>query len=402
MLPAAVRKSGRFLAALCAFFVPVVALAACGGGLPGNSVATIGNVNVTKSQFDHWLPILARQSQQSTGQAVIVPDPPKYTKCIAAARKAAAALPKGQAQPKLPEAQLRQQCVTTYQGLSATTLSFLIQSVWLEGEGKDMKVGVADKDVRQQYTQIIKQSYPNPADFQAFLKSSGMSIPDILFQIRSTTFRNKIQTKVMAGKDKVSDAQVAAFYKSHKTQFTQPEKRDLLLVLTKTKAKADAARAALSSGQSFKSVVKKFSIDQQTKPTGGLLANVAKGDEDKALDAAAFTAAKGKLTGPIKGQFGYYVFEVKKITKSTTQSLAEASASIRQQITGQAQSTAMTAFIKTYEKKWKGRTTCRKQFATENTASVCKNAAKPKATTTTPIQPQQPQPQPQPAPAPGG
>lgn len=397
MLPAAVRTLGRTLA-LCAFFVVSTVLTACGGGVPGNAVATIGHTSITKAQFDHWLPILAKQQQQSTGQVAIVPDPPNYAKCIAAARKAIPPPPKGQAQPKTPDSTLKQQCVTTYQGLASTTLTFLVSAVWLEGEAKDLKLKVADSAIRTQYLSIVKQSYPNPADLKAFLTQSGLTIPDILFQLKSTTFRNKIQTKITSGSSKVTDAQVNAFYASHKSQFTKAESRDLLLVLTKTKGSAQAARSALESGQSFKSVVKKYSIDQRTKPTGGLLAGVVKGNEEKALDSAAFKASKSKLVGPIKGQFGYYVIEVKSIKKATTQSLASVTAQIRQQIVGERQSKAMTAFVAGYTKKWKNRTSCRKQFASATTASVCKNAPKAKATPTAPGQ-QQPQPQPQPQPS---
>ena len=112
------------------------------------------------------------------------------------------------------------------------------------------------------------------------------------------------------GKDKVTDAQIAAYYNKNKARFAQPERRDLRIVLTKDKAKAEQAKKALESGQSFKSVAKKYSIDQASKAQGGKLPAVAKGQQEKALDNAIFNAKKGKLTGPVKTQFGYYVFDV--------------------------------------------------------------------------------------------
>jgi len=79
-------------------------------------------------------------------------------------------------------------------------------------------------------------------------------------------------------------------------------------------------------GQSWKAVAKKYSIDPTTKNKAGLLTNVAKGQQDAALSAAAFAAGKGVLLGPIKGSFGYYVLEVTKINPATTRSLAQSSA----------------------------------------------------------------------------
>jgi foldase protein PrsA len=57
-------------------------------------------------------------------------------------------------------------------------------------------------------------------------------------------------------------------------------------------------------------VAKKYSTDQATKNNGGLLTGLTKQQADPALAAAAFSAPANKLLGPVKGQFGYYVFEV--------------------------------------------------------------------------------------------
>ena len=85
------------------------------------------------------------------------------------------------------------------------------------------------------------------------------------------------------------------------------------IVLTKTQAEANAAKAALQKGQSWTTVAKKYSIDPTTKNTGGVLNGVTAGQQDSALSKAAFAAPLNKLMGPVKGQFGYYVFEVTKV-----------------------------------------------------------------------------------------
>jgi foldase protein PrsA len=371
--------SRRTFTALGAFFVTALALSACGGGLPGGSVATIGNLKVTKAQFEHWLPIYAKQdAAQSPGTPAIVPDPPNFTKCIAAYRKALPAQPKGK--PKITDAQIKKQCQTSYTKTRDETVSFLINSQWLVGQTAEDKITVTDASVQTQFKTIKQQQYPQESAFQAFLKSSGLTIPDILYRLKLQSLSNKLQTSIVKGKNAATPAAIAQYYNSHKSQFAQPEKRDLLIVLTKTAANANAAKAALQHGQSWKTVVKKYSTDQQSKLTDGLLQGVVKGQEDKALDAAAFSAAAGKLSGPVKGQFGYYVFQVKKITPSTTQSLANATLAIRQQLIAQTQQAAVNDYVKTFDKKWQSRTTCGKDFTV---AKICKNAPKPKAGTAT-------------------
>ena len=161
---------------------------------------------------------------------------------------------------------------------------------------------------------------------------SGLTNADVFFQQRSQLIEQKITSKVTKGKDQVTDAQIQQYYEKNKSKFATPEKRDVRIVLAKTEANAAAARKALDSGQSWSAVAKKYSTDAASKSNGGLLAGVAKGQQEKALDAAIFKAQKGKLTGPVKTQFGYYVFEVQKITPATQQSLEESKKTISDQL----------------------------------------------------------------------
>ena len=105
-------------------------------------------------------------------------------------------------------------------------------------------------------------------------------------------------------------------------------------------------------------MAKKYSIDQASKAQGGKLPAVAKGQQEKALDTAIFKAKKGELTGPVKTQFGYYVFEVTKITPASQQTLAQAKTTIKQTLASQNQQKALDKFVKSFRKRWKAKTDC--------------------------------------------
>ena len=372
----------RLFLAVGAIAVPAVALSACGNSVPGNAVAKVGGDSITKTQFNHWMQVAAISSQGALpGQqktAVQVPQPPDFASCVAQKQKTAPKPAKGQ--PKPTTAQFKAQCKQEYEGLRDQVLQFLISAQWIQGEASDQGVKVSDAEVNKQFQQTKKQSFPKEKDYQKFLKDSGMSQSDILFRVRLDTLSNKLREKVTKGKDKVTDAEVAAYYNKNKQRFAQPERRDLRIVLTKTKPKALQARQAIDSGTPFKTVAKKFSIDQASKAQGGVLLAVAKGQQEKALDTAIFKAKKGQLNGPIKTQFGYYVFKVQKVTPATQQSLAQAKETIKQLLASQNQQKALDSFVKDFRKKWKDKTNCRKDFVTQD----CKNAPKPKNTTSTP------------------
>ncbi len=76
-----------------------------------------------------------------------------------------------------------------------------------------------------------------------------------------------------------------------------------------------------------------------------------KGEEEKALDTAIFSARKNVLSGPVKTPFGYYIFKVASITAGTQQTLSQAEASIKQQLTSTHQQEALSKFVKEFRKR---------------------------------------------------
>jgi foldase protein PrsA len=359
----------------------VLGVSACGGGMPGNSVATVGDQTIKRNTFDHWMKIIAisqaGQTNPAAAKTAKVPDAPDFKQCIADKKKTAAKPAKGQPEPT--EAQFKTQCQQQYEQYKTQVLGFLIRSTWLDQEATRLKVKVADKTIVKQIDDIKKQQFAQKGSYEKFLQGAGLTNEDVLYQQRIRELQNQITSKVTKGKDKVTDAQIEAYYNKNKSRFSSPERRDLRIVLTKDKAKAQQAKKALESGQSWKSVAKKYSVDQASKSKGGALPGVAKGQQEPAFDKAIFAATKGKLTGPIKTQFGWYVFDVSKVTPTKQQTLEESKTSIKQILASQNQQTALKKFGDDYRNRYKKTTDCRKGYVVDD----CKNAPKKKATTTT-------------------
>jgi parvulin-like peptidyl-prolyl isomerase len=350
--------------------VPVVAAGAiasgCGNDVPSNSVAKVNDALITKAEFDRFFETAAKG--QSQGGATVAPDPPNFTKCIAAGQKQ----PAQPGSPKPSPEQLKATCKQQYDATKNQVMQFLIQAEWIQQEAEDRGVKVPDAEVRKQFEDQKKQSFPKEKDYQKFLKESGMTEQDILFQVKLDVLQNKLREKILEGKGKATDDEIQEYYDKNKKRFSQPERRDLRVVLTKTKAKAEQAKRALERGQSFKRVAKRYSTDNASKSQGGKLPDVAKGQQEKALDQAAFSAPKGKLSGPVKTQFGWYVFEVSKITPASEQSLEEAKKTITQVLRSENEQKALDDFIKDFKDKYKEETHCAKGYVVQE----CENAPK--------------------------
>ena len=118
--------------------------------------------------------------------------------------------------------------------------------------------------------------------------------------------------------------------------------------------------------------MKEYSIDEASKAQGGQLPAVAKGQQDKALDDAVFAAKKGELEGPVKTQFGWYVFEVTKITPASQQSLEQSKETISNLLRSERQQKALDEFIKDFREEYKDETECADDYRIEE----CDNAPK--------------------------
>src|SRR3954451_13583420 len=349
-----------------------VLIAGCGNDVPPNGVAKIGDTTITKEQFNHWLNAAAHGSV-APGQTVTVPDPPNFTKCVA--NQAKQPVPKAAKKPTT--AKLKTKCKQQYDAFNQQAMQLLVSAEWIQQEAKKQNVKVSDKEVQKQFQDQKKQSFQKDADYQKFLKNSGMTEADLLFRVKLDVISNDVRTKVIKGKDKVTDAQISSYYNKNKQRFAQPERRDLLVVLTRTKAKASAAKAALDGGQSWATVAKKYSIDEASKAQGGKLPGVAKGQQEKAFDTAIFGAKKGTVVGPVKTQFGYYVFKVTAVKPAKQQSLAQVKETIRNLLTSQNQQKALSDFVKSFQDGYKAKTNCQKGYV----IAQCKNAPKPKSAT---------------------
>lgn len=366
----------RSISARGAFFVAgaaslALAVSGCGGGVPGDSIADVSGNPITTKTFKHWLYVAAKgQAAQSPGSPVIIPDPPDFTKCVTQLKTL---VPAGS---NTPAATLKNDCKQGYQQLRDQVMDFLIRSYWYQAQAATQHIKVTDKQVQTAFQTAKQGQFTTAAQFQTFLAQTGQTQEDILYRVRVNQIYKQLLAKASTP---VTPVTIQAYYQAHQAQFGTPEKRNLRIVLTKTKADAQKALTALQHGGNWNAVAKQYSTDASTKNKGGQLTAVVKGQEDQALDQAAFSAPANKLSGPVQGQFGFYVFEVTSIKKGNQQTLAQATAQIRQTLTTQGQTTAQTSVDAKAKKKYLSGTQCRSGYVMTD----CKGYKAPKTSTST-------------------
>jgi foldase protein PrsA len=309
-------------------------LSACGGGdhkVPAGAVASVDGKPIADSEFAHWINVVARTQQQQA--------------------------PGSKRKPKLPKPGSPE-----YKQVANQVMQFLVSSRWISGEAADRDLSASPEEVKRSFERTRDQSFPNKKAYERFLRTSGQSQTDIDFRVRSDVLATKVRQEVTKDAQQVSDDDIKEYYKQNEAQFSQPERRDIQVVVNKDEKKAREALSQLQNGEDFKKVVKALSTDPATKQQQGRQLGIAKGQQEKALDDAVFGAPKDKLVGPIKTQQGFYVFKVTRITPATKQSLDQSKEGIRQLLISQTQQKALDNFTQGFRQKWRDKTDCRKPY----------------------------------------
>jgi peptidyl-prolyl cis-trans isomerase D len=119
---------------------------------------------------------------------------------------------------------------------------------------------------------------------------------------------------------RVSDADVAAYYKAHQNEFQRPKSAFLSFVAlprlataadtAAVKARADSARAEILAGTPFADVARRESADSASAVKGGDLGEWTKGSMDPAFDSAAFSLPLNTVSQPVRSQFGFHLIEI--------------------------------------------------------------------------------------------
>lgn len=325
------------------------AVLGCGddGGVPNDAVAEIGDTVIMKSDFESAL-------RFATGRGN---DPRDYAACAAAKRQAAG---EG-AQPR--EAELEQRCREEYQQIKRTVVDYLIKAEWARQEAEARGIVVTDAQIQELVDRGQQVGLFNPSA----LTTGGVSKRELFSRVRYNQLQGKISGQMKYEARKVSTQDIADYYRRSKPDLTVPYRRNARIVITRSRARAEAARDALRAGRSWRSVAREYSL-HFSRNHGGRIEAEWKRPDKGGLGAALFRARRGELTGPVKNGDTWAVFVADKMQRSYRPTLDQA----RDEITERLRSTQKKQALDAYTNKYRDKTTCAPGFE----VTACKNAPK--------------------------
>jgi foldase protein PrsA len=312
-------KISRLSLSLCALTLALVALAGCGGGgndkVPADAVAVVDGTKIKRSDYNQ---IVAQAKRSYKNQ-----------------------------KREFPKAGSQE-----FQTLKNQVVQFLVQREQFEQEAEALDVKITDKQVDERLAQIQKQYFGgDKKKFDKQLKDQGLTEAQVRKDIRSQIISEKIFAEV-TGKVKVTDQQVEEYYNKNKSQYSQPESREVRHILVKTRAKADDIYNQLKGGADFATLAKKFSEDTGSKANGGKL-TISKGQTVAPFDQTAFLLKTNEISKPVKTEFGFHVIQpLGEIKPAKVTPLKDVKESIRQQLAQTKKNEAMTKWVEELKKDY--------------------------------------------------
>lgn len=182
----------------------------------------------------------------------------------------------------------------------------------------------------------------NMEDDSIYIKQLEMAKKEILTQ---TTIA-KVMQEVS-----VTDKEVEDYYNVNKENFKDAETVNAKHILVESEEKAKEIALEINSGITFEDAAKKYS-SCPSKEQGGSLGNFSKGQMVPEFEEAAFALEIGKLSEPVKTQFGYHLIKVEEKSQGSIKSFEEVKNSIKSKILQERQSFKYTEFNKDLRKKY--------------------------------------------------
>lgn len=282
---------------------------------------------------------------------------------------------------QFPEAQRRALSAE----LRKRALDELILAELVYQEANDKGLIASDAEVREYIRQIpiLQENGRFLNDrYRAFLMQMNMSAPDFERQVRkqivteklqnlfvgsATPSREELRRNRMLANQKVNvrfaelgsaqmaslitDSEVQAFvsdkkaeiekyYNDNKTEFSTPEQikaRHILIRVDEKRSDTDALKLAQdlhkqATPANFGSLATKYSDDPGSKTNGGDLGEFAKGRMVPAFEQAAFGLDPGKISDPVKTDFGYHIILVEKKSEAKVEPLEQVQTAIARKL----------------------------------------------------------------------
>ena len=140
-------------------------------------------------------------------------------------------------------------------------------------------------------------------DTEAWLRSRGISLGDVAEDARVKQLERALS-------DKVVDGRIEPYFAQHKLDYDEAE---VCWIFHRNKGVIEEiGLQAREEGADFCRMAREFSQDERSRPSGGFVGRVRRGQLPKGIAARLFAAAPGEVFGPEKASGGFALYMLQR------------------------------------------------------------------------------------------
>ncbi|WP_282173297.1 peptidylprolyl isomerase [Cytobacillus firmus] len=184
-------------------------------------------------------------------------------------------------------------------------LDSLITEKVIDQEAKKENVKVTQEEIDEEKA-VYAESYGGEDALKQTLESSGLTMADFEEDIKSYLATKKL----LEPRIEISEEDMKAYFDENKDSFAQEEQVSASHILVEDEKAAKEVIEKLNDGGDFAELAAEYSTDESNKDAGGDLGFFGRGDMAAEFEEAAFALEPGKISEPVKTEYGYHVIKV--------------------------------------------------------------------------------------------
>ncbi len=187
-------------------------------------------------------------------------------------------------------------------------------------EAKRRQIGVTDEELGEKVARI-KSKFAQDSEFMDALNEGGLTLPDLKAKYREQIMVAKLINQEVRARINISPQEVSDYYRSHLSEFSQPERVRVRNILIKADADDEAkCKEALDKASEIIARLKEgFEFEELARDMGF----IHRGELLEEIDKVIFELEVGEVSDLIKTELGYHIFKVEEKLEPNTQELAE-------------------------------------------------------------------------------
>jgi peptidyl-prolyl cis-trans isomerase SurA len=247
-------------------------------------------------------------------------------------------------------------------------LNELINNRILVDHASHARITVAETEVDSRLAQL--QVAFTPEEFQKKIHEQGMELTDVRDELRESLIIEKLINKEITSEIKITDEEIADFYKHNEASFNVPEtqyhvaqiqvtpvkdpqvrnlKNDDAQTPQAAERKIQALYARLRNGEDFATVAQEYSEDPRTSVGGGDMGFVPASSmaNSPVLKEALSSLKPGQLSSIVRTPAGFHIFKLLAIEEPGQHPLSDPAvqSAIRRNLTNEKNELLKSAYI---------------------------------------------------------